>query len=150
MKHSMDPIDRLEHYSVPEPNSGCYLWVGPTVVAGYGCLQVHGKKYRAHRLAWELLKGSIPSGFDVLHRCDVPACVNPDHLFLGTPKTNRQDCAAKDRTTWGEKHGKAKLSTQQVLAIRADPRSTRMIAADYGIDHRGVGRIKRGEMRRRG
>lgn len=84
---------------VPEPNSGCWLWIRRyTRGMGYGSFQINRQKnVRAHRHSWEIHKGPIPAKTHVLHRCDVPSCVNPDHLFLGTAKDNMLDKAAKGR-----------------------------------------------------
>jgi hypothetical protein len=98
---------------IPEPNTGCWLWEGPVNFFGYG-LSHHS---RVHRLAWEEANGPIPDGLFVLHRCDVPSCCNPDHLFLGTHQDNaddkkrkgRDDCwdARARRTATHCKHGHA-------------------------------------------
>lgn len=81
---------------MPEPNSGCWLWVG-TTVTGYGQLTFGRKRWLAHRLAWEAFRGAVPGDLCVLHRCDVPACVNPDHLWTGTRLDNNRDMTAKGR-----------------------------------------------------
>ncbi|HEU4345899.1 MAG TPA: HNH endonuclease signature motif containing protein [Candidatus Binatia bacterium] len=70
---------------------------------GYGIYHFLGKAYRCHRLSWILEKGGIPEGMCVLHRCDVPLCVNPKHLFLGTRNDNNQDMVAKGRAS---RHGR--------------------------------------------
>lgn len=75
---------------------GCWMWTGG-IVHGYGCWEVDGRRERAHRWAWELFVGPIPEGMHVLHRCDNPPCVNPNHLFLGTQTDNVQDMDAKGR-----------------------------------------------------
>jgi hypothetical protein len=98
---------RFAEKCVPEPNSGCWLWVGPDNGKGYGLLGIRNrpKKIRynllAHRASWTIHKGDIPEGALVLHKCDVRSCVNPDHLFLGSPKDNTQDMIAKGRRSSG-------------------------------------------------
>ena len=77
---------------------GCQLWMGSRVRRGsYGQITIAQKLHLAHRVAYELYKGSIPHGVCVLHRCDCPPCVNPEHLFLGDRKDNMQDAASKGR-----------------------------------------------------
>ena len=77
----------------------CWLWTGcKTAANGYGRIRIDGSKVSAHRYSWELHNGPIPAGMLVLHRCDVRACVRPDHLFLGTHSDNAKDCVAKGRS----------------------------------------------------
>lgn len=117
----------------------------------YGAMRVgvRGKtmKFLAHRVAWVLVNGQIPVQADklyVLHKCDNPECVNPKHLFLGTHLDNMVDKCAKGRQPRGEKVGRAKLTEQQVVAIRADRRAYTAIAAEYGMSSSVVGDIVRG------
>ncbi len=137
---------RLAHYSMPEPNSGCHLWLG-CGNHGYGDLRWNGRSERAHRLAWINAFGAIPEGLLVCHRCDVRACINPAHLFLGTHAENNADRDQKNRqrSVAGTLSGNAKLTDAQVWAIRNDKRFQREIAAAYGISRQAVGCIKRRE-----
>jgi HNH endonuclease len=89
--------DRFNAKWTPEPFSGCHLWSGDIAGRGYGAIRVAGKMRLAHRLSWTFANGEIPLGMCVLHRCDTPGCVNPAHLFLGTPADNTRDSVAKGR-----------------------------------------------------
>jgi hypothetical protein len=84
---------------IPEPNSGCLLWEGAVARYGYGHIRRGGRYLSLHRVVWEETHGAIPDGLHVLHRCDVPACVNVDHLFLGTHTDNMRDIVSKGRHT---------------------------------------------------
>lgn len=92
------PSATLDSY-VPVPETGCWLWVGRTTKDGYGLLAGgrRGKSLRAHRAMYQATRGPIPAGLFVCHKCDTPSCVNPDHLFLGTPKDNVIDMFRKGR-----------------------------------------------------
>lgn len=93
--------ERFESFVMPEPNSGCYLWMGNSLRWGYGRFHHGGKRPLAHRFAWELNRGPIPAGIHVLHRCDNPSCVNVDHLYLGTHRDNMADIAKRCRGRTG-------------------------------------------------
>lgn len=104
----------------------CWLWTASTTPFGHGQLMVTpGHPARAHRLSWEFAHGPIPAGQVVCHRCDVPRCVNPQHLFLGEQAVNVADMIAKRRARGGRTprpgslHPNAKLSDADVASIRA-------------------------------
>jgi hypothetical protein len=80
--------------------SGCWLWARACFKNGYGAIRVEGKTLYAHRVSYELHRGKIPSGAFVLHRCDEPRCVNPDHLSVGTPADNVADMMHRGRNHW--------------------------------------------------
>lgn len=83
----------------------CWIWRAHGMPQGYGHFQIGDRPYRAHRVAWQLTFGEIPDGMCVLHRCDMPPCCNPDHLFLGTVAENNRDAADKNRTAKGNRNG---------------------------------------------
>ena len=76
---------------------GCWLWVARKNAGGYGTFKADSKSLLAHRVSYELYVGEIPDGMCVCHKCDTPACVNPQHLFLGSHKDNAVDCVQKGR-----------------------------------------------------
>jgi len=98
------------------------------------------------RVVWEQSTGTrITSAEHVLHECDNPACIEFRHLFLGDQTVNDADRDAKQRQSWGERNGMAKLTAAEIHAIRADPRSNSQIGLTYGITRNSVRRIKRRE-----
>ena len=115
---------------------------------GYRRLIVNKQRIRAHRYVWMLFFGSIPPGMLVLHKCDNPACINPEHLFLGTVEDNNNDRQAKGRTLFGERHGQAKISEAQarevISALQADG-SAKRVCAQLGLSRHIVSDIKRGK-----
>ncbi len=130
--------ERLEARSIPEPNSGCTLWFGAnggSRNSRHGILRYKGRHWKAHRLAWIDAKGPIPDDIEVCHKCDMPECINVDHLFLGSHEDNMADMVAKGRSRGvpGEAHPSAKLTEAQVRSIRVDRRKIRLICAEYGI-----------------
>jgi len=124
-------------------DDGCWLWTGDMLTSGYGRYRVGEYDCRSHRMAWEIMRGPIPDGLHVLHKCDVRNCVNPGHLFLGTNDDNIRDAIKKGRNARGEINGHAKLTEEQVRQIRADNRSLKNIGASYGIAFTTVAHIKK-------
>lgn len=109
-----------------------------------GYLQVGDHDY-AHRRALEHKLGRpIRPGFNALHTCDNPPCVNEDHLWEGTQAENLADMVAKGRSNKGTKHWASKLTPEQVEAIRSDPRPSAQIAKDYPVGRRQISRIRQG------
>lgn len=141
-------IAMLERNSVPVTECGCWIWLGHILSKGYGEIEFRGVKIRAHRASWLAYRGPIPDGLFVCHHCDMRPCINPDHLFLGTNLDNMRDCAKKSRIRSGMLRGedspKAKLTASQVELIRADSRSTYLLAAAFGVSKNTINSIKRG------
>lgn len=132
----------------------CWLWE-PTAASGkYGAVGIKGLPGRSNRAAWYLTFGEIPEGMHVLHRCDNPPCVRPDHLFLGTNLDNHYDKMAKGRqargaSVSGENCPSSKLSTSQVLEIRrqheARETSIRELSRRYSVSRPTIKAIVRRE-----
>ena len=135
--------------------NGCLEFIGATT-RGYGVFRLRGKTWKAHRLAWTLVRGDIPDGIFVCHHCDNRRCVNPVHLFLGTPADNAADMVKKGRSKgcakgsqrWlGESNGRCKLTDTQVVEIRASIETHKGIARRLGVSDRQIRRIRRREQR---
>lgn len=142
--------DRFHEKYERIPFSGCWIWKAAISKKGYGQICVyHDRARSAHRVSWELHKGKILNGLWVLHQCDVPACVNPDHLFLGTLADNWADCVQKARsgrpTIRGEKNKSAKLTAENVADIKTKRISQRAFGKLYGVSHTTVGYIQLGK-----
>lgn len=156
---------------IPEPNSGCWLWLGAVGRGGYGNFKGPSREMgSAHRWAWRLFRGPIPRGEGhhgtcVLHKCDVRVCVNPDHLYLGDSTDNARDRKVRGRENHpvgdrcgfrkhpevvprGERHANAKLTDETVRAIRAIGASGARhqdIADRFGVSRRAVGFVLSGK-----
>ena len=135
------PADiRIANLSVPEPNSGCWIWFGYVNEDGYGRMRGdNGKTELSHRESYRAHCHEIPDGMQVLHHCDNPSCVNPDHLFLGTVTDNMQDMKRKGRgksPQRGTKHHFAKLNPEKAFEIRwkaASGVSLNDLRKQYGV-----------------
>lgn len=122
----------------------CKLYPGNIAPNGYGRFKRDGQSHYAHRDAYEKAHGPIPAGMCVCHDCDVRACIEPSHLFLGTRGDNNRDRASKGRSATGSRNGRAKLTAAQTAAIRADTRPATHVAKDYPINDRRVHQIRNG------
>ena len=141
----------FEDRSTLEPNSGCILWLLRVDDGGYGWACFHNTgETRAHRVSWVLANGPIPKRMKVLHKCDVPSCVNPDHLWLGTQIENIADMMKKGRNgppqpRYGSDNNQAVLEGDDVWAIRyvmlpCRVVSQNQIARDYGVSPMTISR----------
>lgn len=137
---------RFWKYVIPEPNSGCWLWTGGFFDKdGYGIFCINQKwKERAHRLSFRIHNGLIPEGLFVLHHCDVPCCVNPDHLFLGTQADNMEDKVSKGRQNKGVDQPRARLTEAQVKEVRSTKESVQRLANKLGVSRMTVWRARVG------
>lgn len=151
MPHKITPLEVRFWAKVDKLGEDeCWPWKASLTAAGYGQIQHPrlGRPVVANRVSWELANGRvIPDGLMVCHRCDNPPCVNPKHLFLGTMLDNQRDSIAKGRHTapprfLGTKHHSAKLTDDQVAAIRTDRRPQRVIAKDYGLSQATVWAVR--------
>jgi hypothetical protein len=136
----------FEEKYIPEPNSGCFLWMAAQHRQGYGNFHHDGKCLLAHRVSWELYRGEIPHGMKVLHKCDNEPCVNPDHLFLGTQSDNMFDCGRKGRSNKaGSINGHAKLTEEDVRIIRAAKPSygsRQRLAKRFGVTPANISQLR--------
>jgi hypothetical protein len=147
----------------PQAGDGCRIWQGAISGRGYGVVKHRRRQYLAHRAAYEVANGPIPSGMQVCHRCDTPACVRLDHLFLGTGADNMADKVAKGRQAKGsalaeavrnspkyrgsivrgERHCQAKLSDaeRQALIASLGTASQSALAARFGVSQSRVSQL---------
>src|SRR5215510_4419963 len=140
-----------DFWSYVDTSGICWLWIGAKTPGKwpYGMYRYDGKAMQAHRVAWILTHGPILPGFLVLHRCDNPPCVHPDHLFLGTLSDNMRDAWQKNRGVIprhrGEEHAMAKLTWQDVRTIRALRDDAGMtlatLGAQFHVDQSTIGKI---------
>ncbi len=125
-----------------EGKDACWEWQIAKDKNGYGKFFINGVTERAHRVIWKLIYGLIPNKSWVLHKCDNPSCVRPDHLFLGNAKINAQDAFQK-----GRRHPPTqRLNIEDIKAIRKDNRLQREIAKDFGISQVTGSHIQIGRM----
>jgi hypothetical protein len=157
-----DPLERYLEKVDERAADECWLWKAALFGNGYGAFRLGDRQVRAHRFGYEVFVGPIPDGLIVCHRCDVPACQNPAHWFLGTNRDNAIDRERKGRGRYrhigplppkprvgrrrGEQHHKAKLTEADVRAIRAacgEGQSQDAVAVRFGVSQRLVSGIVR-------
>lgn len=143
--------ERFHEKVSPEPNSGCWIWTGAVKEHGYGVIGL-GRRgtgtAKAHRVAYELYKGPIADGLFVLHSCDIPSCVNPDHLRLGSQSDNMRDCVKRKRHVMPDNRGEratwAKLTAEMARDIKTRTKTGPEYAKLYGVSKSAIYRIWEG------
>lgn len=140
----MNTPEDAEDWLWSRTSRDCWIWTGAVGSGGYGRVAFRGRQVHAHQAAFILTYGK-PKG-NVLHRCGIRLCVNPAHLYDGSAQENAADRDRHGRTARlaGAKNSQAKLTDEQVTAIRADTRSGSVAAPEYGISQSHYYRIKRG------
>jgi hypothetical protein len=123
--------------------NGCWQWTS-TVRKPYkkysyanGEIVRHKVKYHAHRVSWLIHRGEIPNDMHVLHKCDNPLCVNPEHLYLGTHRNNMRDMSIRNRAHW------RKITNEQALEIRASNETLKVLATKYGVHPSSIWYIRK-------
>lgn len=139
--------DRFMQYVDKSGPGGCWVWTGAKNPIGYGRFNANRRTRQAHRFSYEIHKGQIPAGLHACHKCDNPSCVNPDHLWLGTPGDNARDRDAKDRVQHGECHYAAKLTPDNVREIieSAGRISQSELAERFRVDPSNISHILSGK-----
>ena len=127
-------------------DSECWPWLAHRSARGYGRIAIGRRSVGAHRVAWTITNGPIPSGKFILHHCDNPPCVNPLHLYVGTQADNVRDREERHRRVdpTGELHGRAKLTAAAVRTIReraATGETHRLLASEFGVVESAIFKI---------
>jgi hypothetical protein len=151
-QHNLAPMQRVINQSIPEPNSGCWLWLG-TTNGRYPQLKIKRKNIYAHRIACESVYGDI-GDLQALHKCDNPLCVNPDHLYPGTQLQNVKDCIDRGRfkspgpinPEKGSDRYNAKLTEADALYIRNSSEKGIDLVKKFGVSKTTVSKLRNGKI----
>lgn len=137
---------------VARVENACWAWTGARYAAkhGYGCININGRRFLAHRLSLTLKLGRpIADGLFACHTCDVKLCVNPDHLYEGTHAQNMRDVRERSRAAYGERSGRRRLSEAEIVEIiercRSGAVTQRRLATEYGVSQSQIQRIATGQ-----
>lgn len=152
MRKAQPVMERFMRFVEPVTESGCWLWTGGTHQRGYGLFKVGSRTdgtvntVRAHRFSYEQHIGQIPEGMIVCHKCDVPGCVNPTHLFLGTHTDNNRDRERKGRgnPVKGLSHYRATVPASVIRAVKAASGTQSQIARRFHVSQAFVHRVRAG------
>ncbi|QCG76468.1 deoxynucleoside-5 [Klebsiella phage vB_KpnP_FZ12] len=136
----MKPIDRFN--SKVKPKGSCLEWQASRFSSGYGQFFADGKNHRAHRWLYEHVKGKLSDGLVVRHTCDNPACVNIEHLEVGTQQDNINDKVRRGRQLRGENHGRALLTREDAEHIRESDETRRELAKRFSVSEGCINNIK--------
>jgi hypothetical protein len=152
--------EKFELFHVKVPFAGCWIWLGePQGSNRYGAIKINGKAVKAHRYSYMRHNGidTIPNGMVVMHKCDTPLCVNPDHLRLATQQENEADKQAKGRQAKGKylamaqaagwarsqnRPGNSVLTKEDVVKIRESAESQRSLAKRFGVSQAVIHNVK--------
>ena len=137
--------DRLLKYT--NKTETCWIWTGYKCYWGYGIISVKSKPKKAHRIAYEVWKGPIPDGLLIRHLCNNPACINPDHLEIGTHQDNMNDKVRANRQSRncgpkGTRCATNKLAEEQVQSILQSKEKGRILAQQYGVSEGTISSIR--------
>lgn len=143
------PLFQQKLWSRVQKGDGCWNWTGAKLPLGYGYFYWKSLRFYVHRATWEIFnKSNIPDGMIVCHKCDNPGCVRPEHLFLGTDKTNSDDKVAKGRHARGRALPRTKLTEEIVVEIRgrylAGDVSQAQLSEKYGVSQGSIFRLLSG------
>ena len=138
----------IRFWSKVDKSKECWEWQGLKDRKGYGQFRFKESSRYAHRVSWMITNGPIPPGMLICHHCDNPSCVNPLHLFVGTPLDNTQDMLAKGRESHrglkGEENPHAKLTREQVNIIRESKQGGSDLARRFGVSPSTIYLIRKG------
>lgn len=144
---SLALVDRF--WSQVDKTGNCWEWTGGRTTDGYGTFWIAGKAVRAHRFSYDLNVSAIPNGQWILHECDNPACVRPDHLHLGNNLQNMREAMERgrhDSLRWGRGyHPRLKITRDQATEIRDSPLGCVTLARQYGVAKSTILRIRNGD-----
>jgi hypothetical protein len=121
----------------------CWPWKEHLDKDGYAPFRIGSKRYKASRLVFYLKTGQDPGDLEACHKCNNPTCCNPEHIFAGTSSENRQQAVRERRGFVGELNGRAKITADDVLAIRASSQTNEKLAVKYGLHSSVISKIRR-------